>query len=178
MIRFTVVTSNKDKLDELHRLIPKHIEFDHHNLDLPEIQSLDLREIITDKAQRAYDILKRPVLVEDVAAGLDALNGLPGPFIKFFNEQLGKDALYKLSNGGGAATVYCTIAYYDGQKLLIGQGQVNGHVGPRRKDGFGFEVVFVPNGYEQTFAEMPDNLKDSLSHRGRAIHDLLPQLDL
>jgi inosine triphosphate pyrophosphatase len=176
-MQFTVVTGNPDKLAELKRLIPRHIKFDHHDLDLPEIQSLDLEEIITDKVKRAYEVLKKPVLVEDVSAGLEALNGLPGPFIKFFNEKLGKDALYKLAGDNKATIIYCVVAYYDGQQLLIGHGHVSGQVVPRRKEGFGFETVFQPDGYTQTFSEMTDELKDQLSHRGRALRDLLPQLD-
>jgi len=178
MIRFTIVTGNAEKLTELRRIIPASIEFDHHELDLHEIQSLDLDEIIADKAKRAYDTLQKPVLVEDVAAGLEALNGLPGPFIKFFHQQLGEDALYELGGESGRATIYCAAAYYDGEKLLIGHGQVAGKVvEPRTKTGFGFNKIFVPDGYEQTFAEMSPDLHDKLSHRGNAIRDLLPQLD-
>jgi inosine triphosphate pyrophosphatase len=178
MIKFTIVTGNPEKLAELHRLIPDSIEFDHHNLDLYEIQSLDMDEIITDKARRAYDILQKPVLVEDVSAGLEALNGLPGPFIKFFNQVLGNNALRKLGGNDARARVICVAAYYDGQELFIGHGEVTGKVVSERVNhGFGFERVFVPDGYDQTFAEMPDELKDRLSHRGKAIRDLLPQFD-
>jgi inosine/xanthosine triphosphate pyrophosphatase family protein len=85
--------------------------------------------------------------------------------------------LHKLAGKSGRATIYCVAAYYDGKKLLIGRGRVAGKiVPPRVKTGFGFNTVFVPDGYEQTFAEMPPELHDQLSHRGRAIRDLLPQL--
>lgn len=179
MIRFTIVTGNPEKLAELRRLIPSSVEFDHHDLDLHEIQSLDLDEIIADKAKRAYEILKKPVLVEDVSVELDALSGLPGPFIKFFNQKMGKNAIHTLGGDNAKTTVKCVAAYYDGRQMLIGRGEVIGKAVPQRVDrGFGFERVFVPDGCEQTFAEMPDDLKDSLSHRGNAIRDLLPQLDL
>jgi XTP/dITP diphosphohydrolase len=177
MIRFTIVTGNQEKLVELRRIIPASIQFDHHELDLHEIQSLDLDEIIADKARRAYEILQKPVLVEDVAAGLEALNGLPGPFIKFFHQKLGEQALYELGGESGRATIFCVAAYYDGGKLLIGHGQVAGKVvEPRVDNGFGFNKIFVPDGYGQTFAEMAPELHDRLSHRGNAIRDLLPQL--
>jgi len=65
-------------------------------VDLDEIQSLDLEAIAVDKAKRAYEKVGKPVLVEDVSAGLDSMGGLPGPFIKYFEVTLGMDALYQL----------------------------------------------------------------------------------
>jgi inosine/xanthosine triphosphate pyrophosphatase family protein len=62
------------------------LEFEMHALDLTEIQSLDSREIVEDKLKRAYELLKTPLIVEDVACGLDSLKGLPGPFFKFFEK--------------------------------------------------------------------------------------------
>ena len=93
---FTLVTGNKGKLTEFKRLLPPNIEFDHCDIDLDEVQSADSKVIITAKAKTAYEILKRPVVVEDVSAGLVELGGMPGPFIKYFEITMGMDALYKL----------------------------------------------------------------------------------
>jgi inosine triphosphate pyrophosphatase len=173
----TLVTGNKHKIEEYKRLLPTDFAFEAQEIDLDEIQSFDSEKIIADKARRAYDIIGKPVLVEDVSAGLDALQGLPGPFIKFFEQQLGKDALYQLAKEDTRATAICTIGYYDGTKLLIAKGVVHGTAEPLRGDnGFGFDGVFMPKGHSKTYAEMSPSEKDTLSHRSLAVQDLLRQL--
>lgn len=74
------VTSNENKHREVQEVLGISIE--RIALDLSEIQSMDLREVITEKLQQAYRELRRPVIVEDTSLGIDAWNGFPGPFIK------------------------------------------------------------------------------------------------
>ncbi|MDB5175560.1 MAG: putative nucleoside triphosphatase [Candidatus Saccharibacteria bacterium] len=178
MTKFYLVTGNAGKLAQYKRLLPSDIEFEPIDLDLPEIQSLDSEVLITDKAKRAYQIVQKPVVIEDVAAGLTALNGLPGPFIKFFEQRLGADALAQLATTQPAqATVSCTIGFYDGSSLLIARGTVKGTVVPARgSNGFGFDSCFVPDGQTKTFAEMTNGEKDAISHRSLAVLDLLARL--
>lgn len=178
MTKVTLVTGNKHKLREFGRLLPADFPYTHRGLDLEEIQSFDSVKIITDKAKRGYEIIGGPVVVEDVTAGLECLNGLPGPFIKYFEERMGQEVLYLLANDDKRATITCNIAYYDGSRLIIGTGKVNGTVVPTRTDsGFGFDNVFMPNGQNQTFAEMGDDAKDLISHRALAVLDLLRKLE-
>src|SRR4051794_8967648 len=94
----TLVTGNEHKLAEWRRLLPAGFKLENVELDLHEVQSLDLEVIIIDKVKRAYASVGKPVIAEDVSAGLDKLGGLPGPFMKFFEKQLGKDALFQLAN--------------------------------------------------------------------------------
>lgn len=174
---FYIVSGNAGKISEFRRLIPATVPFENVDLDLPEIQSLDSAEIIADKAKRAFAIVGKPVVVEDVTAGLSALNGLPGPFIKYFEKQLGNDALFRLGGEGAAAIVTCTIGYYDGTVLRIAKGSVHGTVhAARGTNGFGFDCCFVPDGQPKTYAEMLVEEKDAISHRALAVQDLLQQL--
>ena len=62
------------------------LPLEHQKIDLDEIQSVSLEEVVEHKVRQAYEIAKRPVLVEDVALSFEALGGLPGPFVKFFVE--------------------------------------------------------------------------------------------
>ena len=78
------ITGNQHKADHLQRLL--NVPIEHTKVDLDEIQSLSLDEIVTHKVKQAYDTVKKPVLVEDVALSFTALGGLPGPFVKFFVE--------------------------------------------------------------------------------------------
>ena len=171
MNKIYLVTGNTHKLEEWRRQLPSDISIDSIDLDLPEIQSMDPEEIMADKAKRAYEATGKPVVVEDVSAGLVKLGGLPGPFIKFFIKALGNDALFTLAgNEGESAVVSCSVAYYDGQNLLTVRGDVKGTVVSSRGDnGFGFDQTFIPDGQGSTYAEMSAEQKDNVSHRSAAI---------
>lgn len=171
MNKIFLVTGNANKLVEWRRQLPSDIEIDSIDIDLPEIQSIDPEEIMADKAKRAYEATGKPVVVEDVSAGLEKLGGLPGPFVKFFIKQLGDDVLFQLAGDEGEpASVSCSIAYYDGRNLLTVRGDVKGTVvASRGENGFGFDKTFVPEGQSLTYAEMSGAKKDSVSHRSVAI---------
>lgn len=169
-----LVTGNAHKLAEWQRMMPAEITLDSIDLDLEEIQSDDPLEIITDKVKKAYLAAGKPVIIEDVSAGLDAWQGLPGPFIKFFLKKLGKDALYQLAGDEQhTAVVSCSAAYYDGTHMYTTKGDVHGTIVAPRGESFGFDSTFVPNGQVLTYAEMDPQAKDSLSHRSLAIRQLL-----
>lgn len=179
MSTITLVTGNSNKLRELQTMVPESMDVTSHELDLPEIQSLDLQAIAEDKVKRAYDVIKGPVIIEDVAAGLDGLAGLSGPFYKFFREKMGDEILVKLAavaeNPG--ITVQCTAAYYDGERLLFGIGLLKGTVVESRgSNGFGFDPVIIPEGEDRTMAEMTAEEKNALSHRGLAFRDLISKI--
>lgn len=178
MKQIFLVTGNPNKLKEWQQILPSSIAMNTTDIDVAEIQSDNPEEIITDKARRAFEAIGKPVVVEDVEAGLDKLNGLPGPFIKFFLKKLGNDALYQLAGREGEhATISCSVAYYDGEAMLTVRGDVPGTiVAPRGTEGFGFDATFVPEGETQTYAEMNDEKKNSLSHRQKAIRLLIEKL--
>lgn len=154
------------------------LELESLDVDIPEIQSLDLTEIITDKAHKAFAAADGPVIVEDISAGLDELHGLPGPFIKYFEQSLGKGALHKLAREDPTpATLTAAMAYYDGSTLLVATSDLHGHVvAPRGGEGWGFDFCFMPDGHTQTFSEMGPKAKDKISHRSMAMQDLIQQI--
>ena len=165
-----VVTSNQNKIAEINEIIGTNHKVS--KLDIPEIQSLDIDEVITHKAKSAFEKIKKPVLVEDISLAIKALNGLPGPFVKFFLQTLGTEGTVKLVGKAKTDTkVTAAIAIYDGKKLVIFNGIVYGTLSPKNRgvNGFGFDKVFVPIGYRQTFAEMPPSLKNKISHRALAL---------
>lgn len=173
-----LVTGNKNKLAEWEKVLPDDIAMESVDIDLPEIQSLDLRAIVEDKVKKAYEIVGEPVIVEDVSAGLDDLAGLPGPFYKFFREQLGDIILTRLSEiSTNKVTIRCLTAYYDGKTMLFGDGVIHGVVvQPRGENGFGFDPVVVIDGETKTMAEMTPGQKNKISHRSKAILALVEQL--
>lgn len=168
MRTITLVTGNPHKLAELQKIFPPSLSLTVKKLDLDEIQSLDLHAIVRHKLLQAYEQVKGPVIVEDVSAELQKLNGLPGPFVKFFEERLGRGALYKLA-GESRVKIICSMGYYDGETEHIVDGIIEGRiVAPRGGEGFGFDFVFIPDGYDQTMSELGLDIKNTIGHRFKA----------
>ena len=178
MRTITLVTGNPNKLRELQALAPLSLQIVSRSIDLAEIQTMDVKEVVTDKVRRAFTAIGSPVIVEDVSTGLDDLHGLPGPFFKFFEQALGKRTLLELSKTPNpAVTIRCVAAYFDGTRMVFGEGTIHGHaVEPRGGNGFGFDFTVVPDGENRTMAEMTMDEKNSISHRGQAFRDLLSRV--
>src|SRR4051812_17883397 len=109
MKKLTFITGNPNKAKYLSEYF--HIPVDHLKLDLKEIQSLDLQEVSEDKARRAYEVLKSPVIVEDVSLVFHELKQLPGPFIKCFVETIGNEGISKLAEGFENCTATAEVMF-------------------------------------------------------------------
>lgn len=155
-VNVTFITGNQGKAD----FLAKHLGIDipHKKVELDELQSLDLHEIVEHKVKQAYMKIKKPVLVEDVSFTFDAMGRLPGPFVKWFLEELGNegicDLLTRYSNH--SATGYVCFGYFDGKLIKFFDGKVEGSVPerPRGSNGFGWDSIFIPKGTNKTYAEM------------------------
>lgn len=155
----TFITGNQGKADYLQKYLGFPVE--HHKLDLEEIQSLDLHEIVEHKVRQAYQILKTPVLVEDVSLEFEALGRLPGPFIKFFLHEMSFEAICSLlENKGRQAKARCVFGYFDGKQLKLFEGGLVGEIAdkPSGENGFGWDKIFIPDGFDVTRASL--NEKD------------------
>mgnify|MGYP000020870401 FL=1 len=152
------ITGNQHKADYLARMLGMPLE--HRKIDLVEIQSSSPEEVVRHKVREAYEIAQRPVLVEDVSLGFAALNGLPGPFIKFFVEAPdGLEKLCRMLDGfdDRSALAVCVFGYYDGCGMHIFRGELPGSIAahPRGDSGFGWDKIFCPDGYNgRTRAEL------------------------
>ena len=122
-------------------------------------------------------MLHRPVIVEDTSLYFNAMNNLPGPYIKWFLKEIRPIGLYKMLLGfeDKSARIVCTIAYHDGTSdfstISLFQGCVEGHiVEPKNVPNcFGFDDCFQPNGYQTTFSEISVVEKNRISHRFKAV---------
>lgn len=150
------ITGNQNKADYLSRQLG--VQLDHQKVDLVEIQSTDLHEIVAHKLTQAYEVCKRPVLVEDVGLVFNALGDLPGPYIKWFVDHAGDVACCKMLDGfeDRSATIRCTFGYYDGETMEFFDSEQPGAISdiPRGDNGFGFDRFFINEGYTITRAEM------------------------
>ncbi|ORM42221.1 Inosine triphosphate pyrophosphatase [Babesia sp. Xinjiang] len=135
-----------------------------------EIQG-DPREITLKKVEDSYAVLKEPLFVEDISLCCNALNGLPGPYIKDFLTRLGPEKLYQMLNGfdDKTATALCCIGYMDENTTKIFEGRVKGKfVEPRGTRTFGWDDLFEVEQVGKTFGEMASEEKNKISHRFRA----------
>ena len=151
----TFITGNQNKADYLEKLLG--LPLNHQKIDLSEIQSLDLEEIVRHKASSAFEIVKTPVLVEDVGLEFTALGRLPGPFIKWFIDDLGLEGLCRLLDGKDRGCVArCVFGYFDGKTEAYFAGECYGSVPkePAIGHGFGWDPIFIPNGHDVTRGEL------------------------
>jgi len=149
------ITGNQNKADYLAKYLGFPVK--HIKLDLDEIQSLDIEEIVEHKVRQAYDKIKAPVIVEDVSLEFEALKGLPGPFIRFFVENMPFETICSMVNGQSRrAKAKCVFGYYDGENLELFTGGLNGKIAevPAGDNGYGWDRFFIPDGYEITRAQL------------------------
>lgn len=153
--QITFITGNQKKADYLTKYLGFPIT--HTKLDLDEIQSLDLKKIVEHKVRQAYDKIKSPVIVEDVSLEFDALHGLPGPFIRFFVDNVPFETICAMIQGKTRrATAKCVFGYYDGKILKLFEGSLGGEIAesPAGENGYGWDRLFIPDGYTVTRAQL------------------------
>ncbi|XP_063698703.1 inosine triphosphate pyrophosphatase [Culicoides brevitarsis] len=174
----TFVTGNAKKLEEIKAILGTTFPLDITSvkIDLPEWQG-EIDEISIKKCQEAAKHVNGPVVVEDTSLCFNALKGLPGPYIKWFLDKLGPEGLHKMLEGweDKSAEAVCTFAYCEGgdSEVKLFQGRTQGKiVFPRGSRDFGWDPIFQPTGYEKTYAELPKEEKNKISHRFRALDQL------
>jgi non-canonical purine NTP pyrophosphatase (RdgB/HAM1 family) len=119
---FTLVTSNKEKIHFAKLALDKEgIVFDVASLPLIEIQADTPQEIILHKADQAYLMLKKPVVVNDHWWSFPALGGFPGPYMHFMNDHLRADDLIRLMDGKEDRRAILTesICYKDDKHVKV-----------------------------------------------------------
>uniref|UniRef100_A0A8D3B424 Inosine triphosphate pyrophosphatase n=1 Tax=Scophthalmus maximus TaxID=52904 RepID=A0A8D3B424_SCOMX len=161
------VTGNAKKLEEVSLLRLPFLR------TVPEYQG-EPDEISIQKCKEAARQVDGPVIVEDTCLCFKALGGLPGPYIKWFLDKLKPEGLFKLLAGfeDKSAWALCTFAFCPGkdEPVQLFRGKTEGHiVEPRGPRDFGWDPCFQPKGYDKTYAELPKEVKNSISHRYRAL---------
>ena len=166
------VTSNLNKVREAQEILG--ITINQVDLEgLVEIQTSDVIELVNHKIQQAYQLIQEPLIVEDSGLFFDAWNELPGALVKWFEKSVGCLGMLKMLSSFDQrnAVALCCVAYHDGQNVEIFQGRVRGVIAeePLGKNGFGWDAIFIPHGYDKTFAQMNSIEKNIISHRRRAL---------
>lgn len=188
MMRLVAGTNNRHKLDELRAILAPH------GIDVAGLHDVGLRiEVVEDAGTFAGNAAKKAVEVA-AAAGLPAfaddsglevlaLDGAPGVLSARYAGEPSNDRANtrKLLDAMGGvqdrrARFVCVIALATPAGLVgTARGEIPGRIidAPRGHGGFGYDPVFVPDGFDQTFAEIPAAEKNRLSHRANALRDAL-----
>ncbi len=174
-------TNNQNKLSELRDIIEKKFKILSlkeigFNEEIPEEQNT-LAGNALQKARTIYQRFGKNCFADDTGLEIDALNGAPGVFSARF---AGEKATYadnvektlKEMKGRTQRTARfkTVIALILGDKEYLFEGKVEGEIleSPRGVDGFGYDPIFLPLGFNKSFAEMPSSDKHKISHRGEA----------
>lgn len=177
---FVLVTGNAGKIAEARLAVGAELEA--VEVDLPEIQSLDYHEVLRAKAEEAWRRIGRPLVVEEAGLDLAALNGFPGPLVKWLLQAVGAEGIARTaaSSGDVRAAARCFLLYKDEEREIVTEGRTAGTLvlPGRGAHGFGWDPVFLPDGSAQTFAELTGAEKGAVSHRGKAWRNLARLLRL
>ena len=167
----TMVTSNANKAREVAAFFGGAIEVSHVALDIPELRSDDVQTISREKARYAYVRIHRPLIVDDTAFFINALNGFPGPYAAYVLSTIGNTGILRLMEGVQDRTARFTtaIAFADESGIKVFSGTIEGRIihGTRGTGGFGYDPIFEVG--DKTLAEIPLGEKSAISHRAKAL---------
>ena len=191
MHKILFATGNKNKLSEVKALLSEHVELidlsslDEDVDDLPE-NGDTLEKNAIEKAKYVYDNFGINCFAEDTGLEIDCLNGEPGVFsARYAGVSKNPDAnmdlvLAKMEGVTNRAARFRTVIalILDGREFLF-EGKCNGVISIQKSGtkGFGYDPIFIPEGYEVTFAELSKEEKNTISHRGKAIKKLVKFFD-
>ena len=193
MIELLVATRNRHKTREIqHILGPEFIVRDLADAEVPEIRETgtSFEENAKLKALAASRQLPALVIADDSGLEVDALGGAPGIYSARYaganatsrdkiDKLLRELARVRATDNGRRARFRCVVALArNGDLLGIFEGTVEGRITDtaRGDSGFGYDPIFVPDGFEQTFGELPPDVKNTISHRAKAIRAVAEKL--
>lgn len=159
MKRLAILTTNPEKQAQARVIFEDSgIHLDFIEFETPEIQAFTCEEVAIDSARFAVEKLKRPLAVTDAGYFIPALNGFPGPFLKYVNSMLSVEDLLQLMKGKPDRSIDLleTIAYIDErQGPVTFTSRISGIIASEpRGTGRIFDQLFIPDGYSKTAAEL------------------------
>ena len=164
MKKIVFITSNPHKFEVAQRSLAQiGYEVVKEELEVPEIQSLEVREIASFSAKWASDKLNKPVALMDAGYYIETLNGFPGPFIKYINRWLSSNDLLKLMEGKANRKVnmqFCLGYCEPGQEPITFLSEASGQISQRafksdKPRVTPMDEILIPDGFDKTDSEVP-----------------------
>ena len=189
-MRIVFATNNQHKLSEIRQILGSRVEVLSLKdigcyADIPETGST-LEENALQKAQYVYDNYHIDCFADDTGLEVDALGGAPGVYSARYAGGEGHDSEANMTkllgelgeNNNRRARFRTVIALIQQGEVHEFEGIVNGQIIRERRggEGFGYDPIFQPDGYDQTFAELGLEVKNNISHRARATQKLADYL--
>ena len=189
-MRVIVATKNKHKIDEI-QAITKEFGMEiisRSEAGVPDIEIVEdgdtFEENSEKKAKGILELCGDITIADDSGLMVDALGGAPGVISARFagedgNDEKNNEKLLTLlsdvvpENRTARFVSVITMIYPDGRKI-VARGECEGHIiyKPKGSNGFGYDPLFVPVGFERTFAELTSEEKNKISHRSIALQNL------
>ena len=181
-MRIVFATNNQHKLSEIRQILGSRVEVLSLkdigcDVDIPETGST-LEENALQKAQYVYDNYHIDCFADDTGLEVDALGGTPGVYSARYAGGEGHDSEANMTkllgelgeNNNRRARFRTVIALIQHGEVHEFEGIVNGEIIRERRggEGFGYDPIFQPDGYDKTFAELGTDIKNQISHRARA----------
>lgn len=171
-------TKNENKLREAGEILGRSLE--QISVELFEPQGVKVEDVVREKAEDAFHKTGKFVLVEDTSLEFAAWNGLPGALIKWFLDTAGNEGILKMLSGetNRKAIAKTAIGFFDGAQARVFVGEISGTIPEtiRGTGGFGWDPIFIPDGYEKSFAEMASAEKNAISMRKLALERMKSEL--
>ncbi len=189
-----IASNNEGKVREIKEIL-SDLHLDIKSLkDYPEIPEIiedgsTFEENALKKAREVFKILQLPVLSDDSGLEVYSLNMQPGVYSARFagepkdyqknNQKLLKELENYDDDEKRKARFRCVVVFKTFETEHIVEGFCTGRIinEIRGSGGFGYDPLFIPDGHQQTFAELPQEIKNSISHRGRAFSKIKPFIE-
>ncbi len=173
------LTKNDNKIKEANEALQNYeirLTVAPENVQKLEIQDDYVENIALYAAKAAYKKLKRAFVVEDDGLFIRALKNFPGPYTAFALKSIGIAGILKLMENVDTREAYfqSAVALQISGRFFLFTKKVNGAISltPRGNYGFGFDPIFIPMGYNITYAEMDIKEKSDVSHRAGAFREM------
>ena len=165
-------SSNEHKFQEAERILANlGMQINLFKTTLEEIQSNNLNDIAEKKAIYAYDLIQKPVIIEDDGLFINALDGFPGPYSSYVYDTIGNKGIMNLLENSQVrdAKFVSIIAYCDSDCVVkLFESSIPGKISSIiEKGGWGYDPIFIPDGESKTYANVSD--KDKFSHRSASL---------
>ena len=153
---------------------------EHSTEDCDEIQADTLQEVVMSCLQQLKAKGLRDFVIDDSGLFVHALKGFPGVYSSYALRTIGLDGILRLLDGVGDRSAHfecCVGASIGGEEFTV-TGRCDGTIAqrPSGTGGFGFDPIFVPSGYDRSFAEISIEEKNGISHRGKAVQAFSDEL--